>query len=264
VTVVLAAIDTSPAAGPVLRTANALANTLGLRVFALHAVGNGAERGPLRLLTDRTDVPVRLTGVECPADAILAALEDEQVLGAVVGARSHTAGRRPAGSTALAVATRARKPVVVVPPDLREPPRDPRDRSRERLHRVLVPLEGSGHTTVAVRQVLTALAGRGVKVIPLHALDAATAPRFWDRPEHDWRTWSEEFAARFSPVPDSGRLRLRAGRPAQVILDAGTAERADVIALGWSQDLTPGRAAVVREVLTRTPIPLILLPVPLT
>ncbi len=253
-TVVLAAIDTSTAAGPVLRTANALAATLGLRVFALHSRGNGDRRGHLHLITEPPDVHVRLATAERPADAILAALDDQQVLVAVIGARGHPAGRRPVGSTALAVATRARKPVVVVPPDLR-------DGSRDRLHRVLVPLEGSSHTTLAVRQVLTALALRGVEVIPLHALDGATTPRFWDRPAHDRRTWSEEFAARFGPVPDSGPLRLRTGRPAQVILDTGAAERADMIALGWSQDLTPGRAAVVREVLARTTVPLILLPV---
>jgi hypothetical protein len=33
-----------------------------------------------------------------------------------------------------------------------------------------------------------------------------------------------------------------------------------MIALGWSQDLAPDRAAVVREVLTRTDVPVLLLP----
>jgi hypothetical protein len=36
-----------------------------------------------------------------------------------------------------------------------------------------------------------------------------------------------------------------------------------MIALGWQQDLTPPRAAVVREVLARTPVPVILLPSPI-
>jgi hypothetical protein len=39
-----------------------------------------------------------------------------------------------------------------------------------------------------------------------------------------------------------------------------TAEGADMIALGWRRRLAPERAAVVREVLARTPVPVILLP----
>jgi hypothetical protein len=35
-----------------------------------------------------------------------------------------------------------------------------------------------------------------------------------------------------------------------------------MIALGWGRRLAPDRAAVVREVLTRTPVPVILLPRP--
>ena len=42
--------------------------------------------------------------------------------------------------------------------------------------------------------------------------------------------------------------------------EVATAAGADLIALGWSQDLTPDRAAVVREVLTRSEVPVLLLP----
>ena len=35
-----------------------------------------------------------------------------------------------------------------------------------------------------------------------------------------------------------------------------------MIALGWGRRLAPDRAAVVREVLTRTPVPVLLLPHP--
>jgi hypothetical protein len=153
------------------------------------------------------------------------------------------------------VATRAVKPIVVVPPEPYSPP-------APRLHRVLVPLEGTSHTTLAVRQALASLAHHGVELIGLHALDATTVPRFWDRPEHNHHTWAQEFAARHCPAPGVP-LRLRAGRPAQVILDVAAAEQADMIALSWQQDLTPPRAAVVREVLARTPIPVILLPTPM-
>ena len=39
-----------------------------------------------------------------------------------------------------------------------------------------------------------------------------------------------------------------------------TAERADMIALGWRRRLVADLAAVVREVLARTPLPVLLLP----
>jgi hypothetical protein len=35
---------------------------------------------------------------------------------------------------------------------------------------------------------------------------------------------------------------------------------ADMIALGWAQDLAPGRASVVRWALEHTPVPLVLMP----
>jgi hypothetical protein len=47
----------------------------------------------------------------------------------------------------------------------------------------------------------------------------------------------------------------------QVILDVAAAEQADAIAMGWRQDPTPPYAVVVGEVLARTPIPVILLPI---
>jgi nucleotide-binding universal stress UspA family protein len=252
-TIILAAIDSSPAAQPVLQSAATLAATLGVPVVALHIAHDGSE--PARLLADHAGIPLRLATADRPAEAILEALNDDQVALAVIGARSHPSGPRPAGATALAVAARAGKPVVVVPPQLHGPP-------APYLHRILVPLEGTSRTTLAVRQALASMATRGVELIGLHALDATTAPRFWDRPEHNHDTWSQEFAARYNPTP-GGRLRLRTGRPAQAILAAAAAERADMIALGWRQDLTPPRAAVVREVLARTPVPVILLPIPM-
>jgi hypothetical protein len=44
------------------------------------------------------------------------------------------------------------------------------------------------------------------------------------------------------------------------VLEVAAAQGADMIALGWSQDLAADRAAVVREVLTRTDLPVMLLP----
>jgi nucleotide-binding universal stress UspA family protein len=84
-------------------------------------------------------------------------------------------------------------------------------------------------------------------------------PRFWDRPEHDHAAWSREFPARNAPAAGR-RLEVRSGRPSDQIREVAGTERADMIALGWRRRLTPDRAAVVRDVLARTPVPVSLLP----
>jgi nucleotide-binding universal stress UspA family protein len=248
-TAVLAAIDGSAAAQPVLHTASTLGRALQCPVAALHVREDGVESE--RRLAARAGVELRLAAGS-PAEAIVAALTGQDVSLAVVGVRGHPAGRRPAGSTALAVATRAAKPVVVVPPE-------PRDPLAAGLHRILVPLDGSVAAGRAVEQTMQWFAGAGVEIVSLHVFDAATVPRFWDRPEHDPAAWSREFLARNLKAAGA-RLELRSGWPSDQILGVAAAERADMIALAWHRQLAADRAAVVREVLTRSPVPTILLP----
>jgi nucleotide-binding universal stress UspA family protein len=84
-------------------------------------------------------------------------------------------------------------------------------------------------------------------------------PQFWDRPEHDHAAWSREFLARNAPA--AGRhLEVRSGWPSDQILEVAATERADMIALGWRRRLAHDRAAVVRDVLARTPVRVILVP----
>jgi nucleotide-binding universal stress UspA family protein len=152
------------------------------------------------------------------------------------------------------VATHAAKPVVVVPPEPWDPP-------PAGLHRVLVPLDGTADTARAVEQTMGWFAGSGVEIMSLHVFDAATVPRFWDRPDHDRAAWTREFLARNAPAAAT-RLQVRSGWPSDLVLEVAMAEGADMIALGWDPRLAPDRAAVVREVLTRTPVPVIRLPRP--
>ena len=246
---ILAAIDASAAARPVLDTAVVLGRRLRLPVVALHVRQDGVE--PERLLAARAAVELRLA-VGVPAQAIVGALGGTDVAMAVFGVRGHPGGPRPAGSTALAVASQASKPVVVVPPEPQDPP-------PAGLHRVLVPLDGTPDAARAVEQAMRWFAGSGVAIVSLHVFDAATVPRFWDRPEHDHAAWSREFLARNAPA--AGRhLEVRSGWPSDRILEVAGTERADMIALGWRRRLAPDRAAVVRDVLARTPVPVILLP----
>jgi nucleotide-binding universal stress UspA family protein len=248
---ILAAVDASAAAQPALDTATALGRTLRLPVVAIHVRQDGTEVE--RQLTERAGIELRLAN-GTPADAIVAALGGADVALAVLGARGHPAGRHPAGSTALAVATHAAKPVVVVPPEPRDPP-------PVELHRVLVPLDGTADTARAVEQTMGWFAGSGVEIVSLHVFDATTVPRFWDRPEHDHGAWTREFLARNAPAAGT-RLEVRGGWPSDRVLEVARVEGADTIALGWGRQLAPDRAAVVREVLTRSPVPVILLPRP--
>jgi hypothetical protein len=45
------------------------------------------------------------------------------------------------------------------------------------------------------------------------------------------------------------------------VLEVASDEDVSMIALGWAQDLARGQAAVVREVLGRSPVPVLLVPV---
>jgi nucleotide-binding universal stress UspA family protein len=247
---VLAAIDASAAARPVLDTAVVLGRRLGLPVAALHVREDDTE--PERLLADQAGVELRLATGD-PARAIVAALGASDVAMVVLGVRGQAAGPRPAGSTALAVAGDALKPVVVVPPE-------PHGPTPGGLHRVLVPLDGTPDAARAVEQAMGWFAGSGVAIVSLHVFDRTTVPRFWDRPEHDPAAWSREFVARNAPTAGR-RLEVRSGWPSDRILEVAGSERADMIALGWHRRLAPDRAAVVRDVLARTTVPVILLQV---
>jgi nucleotide-binding universal stress UspA family protein len=248
-TKVVAAIDNSAAAGPVLATAAAVAELFGADVEAIHARAEGdrvahglarPEGAPLQ------EVPGP------PEAAILAAATSEDVVAVVVGARGTPGGRRPVGSTAFAVITGLEKPVVVVPPDAVTP---------ERLARVLVPLEGTAATSHAPAPVVELAHGRAIEVVAVHVHDEASLPSFTDQPQHEAAAWAEEFLARYSPWGvEAVRLETRVGRRDEEVLAAAVELGADVIALGWTRELAPGRAEVVRAVLEHARIPVVLMP----
>ena len=171
----------------------------------------------------------------------------------VLGARGRPAGRRPAGSTALALITSIGKPIVVVPPDVSRP---------ERIDRVLVPLDGSRASAAALAGTINLAREAGLEVVVLHVREEERLPRFSDHLQHEARTWAEEFIARNCPAlqrrfNSSSASACRDEHLIQVAIEA----EVDLVALGWSQDLDAGRAAVVREALARSSVPILLLPI---
>jgi nucleotide-binding universal stress UspA family protein len=246
---VVAALDASAAARPVLEAACRTAGLTGSTVEAVHV---GRATSTVTLLAARYEVPLHLLAGPVE-DALLARIHADDVVTAVIGARrSSSSDRHPAGHTALEVLERSRRPVVVVPPDLPCPQPRP-------WHRLLLPLEGDNRSSQPVLDALRGLVTAEVEPVVLHVFTNATAPPMLDRPSRDLALWAAEFGARYGPPGAS--VECRSGAVADQVARGCDAEHADLVVLSWSQAMTPGHAAVVREVLTRAAIPVLLLPV---
>jgi nucleotide-binding universal stress UspA family protein len=248
--IVVAALDNSAAAEPVVATAIRLAELYSAETRALHVREDGSEAA---MAAART-ADLELKSVSGPTvERLIAAASEPAVRAIVVGARGLPGGRRPAGRTALALITSVGKPVVVVPPDVSRP---------ERIESVLVPLDGSRASAAALAGTISLARESGLEVVVLHVSEEERLPRFADHLQHEARVWAEEFIARNCPLPpEEVRLELRVGNPDELLVQVALETEADLIAMGWSQDLDAGHAAVVREALTRSPVPTFLLPV---
>jgi nucleotide-binding universal stress UspA family protein len=246
-TKVIAALDNSSAARPVLATALALADLLGAEVRPVHVTIDGdriaraaAQAEGLELETLSGPVVERV--IELGADDEVAAL--------VLGARGTSAARRPLGSTALAVATALAKPLVVVPPEAR---------SAGPLQRLLFPVEGETPSAVIPLEILPCVESEKVEIVVLHVHEEQTLPSFTDQPQHEHEAWAREFLRRNCPW-NVGRVRfeVRVGRSEELVPRVAREEDVDLIALSWSQELGEGRARVVRSVLGRAKAPVLL------
>ena len=246
---VLAALDSSISARPVLDTALGIADLMGASVDAVHVV-DGATETP-RHLTDRHGVALQL--LDGPVEpALLAAISSPEVVAAVLGARSSPSDPRPAGHTALSVLEHAGKPIVAVPPAAL-------DGTSRAIHRILLPLEGREESSRPVLEQLLPLLVAEIELVVLHVFTDATAPRFLDRPQRDLELLSEEFLRRHCPT--ATRIELRSGGIGRWIGDVRRDQTADLIVLSWSQTMGAGHAAVIRDVLVHADAPVLLIPV---
>ena len=247
---VLAAIDNSLACRSVLATGRALSHVLAADVEALHVPVDGDQtaRGAAAA------AHVTLRTVEGPViKTLIDAAESDAIVAVVIGSRRLPNDRRPLGATALAVATRLSKPVVIVPPHAQP---------LETIRSVLVPLEGTRLTSVAPRSIIEIAQGKNIEVLALHILDPHSIPAFTDQPQHEQTEWAREFLTRYCPWGIGAvRFETRVGASATIIPEFAEESETDLIALGWAQDLAPGRAPVVRAALGRGRIPVMLIPV---
>jgi len=246
---VLAAIDTSPCARAILQTARSVGELFDDAVLALHVRENGADAA--RQFAHEAGVELRETAGS-PIEAIVAAAQDPDVAAVVLGARGMHGGPRPAGHAALEVITRVSKPLVVVPPD---------GAAGAQIARVLIPLEGTEESSEAIADTIALAHRRDLEIVVLHVDAPDEVPPFQDQPHHEIPAWEREFAARFVSIPHT-RVDIiqRVGAAADRVVPVARDTEADLIALGWSQDLSPGRADVVRETLAHSAIPVLLVP----
>jgi nucleotide-binding universal stress UspA family protein len=246
---VIAALDNSLAAQPVLATACILGKLLAAEVEPVHIATDGDRIA--QSTADAAGLPLHTLGGST-VDALLEAAGADDVEAVVIGARDTPGGRRPLGSTALAVATSLAKPVVVVPPDARPP---------TAVRRVLVPLEGIS-LSLTPRRIVALGQAADVEVVVLHVRDEASLPLFNDQPHHELVAWQREFLSRYCPWGiGSVRIETRVGRSEELVPLVAEQTQADLIALGWGQSLAEGRAPVVRAVLARGKTPVMLVPV---
>jgi nucleotide-binding universal stress UspA family protein len=245
----IAAIDNSAAARPILATAAALARLLQAEIEAVHVRANGGSTAAAA--ASAAGVPLRT--LEPPVtESLVGVAMQSDVRAVVFGARSSARGPSPAGQVALALIGILRKPAVVVPPQA------PLAYS---LERILVPLDASKKTAAALRETIELARDAEVEIVVLHVLHGASLPLFSDQPQHEPEAWRNEFLARYCHQPERMRLETRVGVPAELVHTIATETGADLIALAWSQTMTAGRAAVVRAVLERSAVPVLLVPI---
>lgn len=247
---VVAALDNSLAASPVLMTSLALGRILDARVEAVHVSVDGDRVA--RSAASALRVPLQTASGQV-VERLIEIGQASDVVALVVGARGSPFGGRPLGGTALAVATSSSSPLVVVPPAARRP---------GHLRRVLVPLEGKDTESHTPRAIVELARGEQLDVVVLHVLEEESLPLFSDQPQHEQAATTEEFLRRHCPWGiGKVRVEVRVGRCDELVPAIAEELDADIIALGWAQELEAGRAPVVRAALATAGIPIMLVPV---
>jgi len=246
---VLAAVDGSPVSIEVLRGAVVLAELFGAEAVALY-VGDPPPHDLQRLAAA---TGVRLTyRVGSAAKTVSSVLSGPDVVLGVIGTRGTGRTKDAQGRVAAAVMCGADKPLLVVPPGSFPP-------QRRRLHCALVPLDGRPESAETVEPVLRLLTEAGVDLVVVHVFDQAMVPSIWDEPRYTAPAWEHEFLARNLPFLHT-RLRRCAGPTGSQVVQTAIDEKADLVVVGWSQDLSAGHARTLQGLLASGGRSVLLLP----
>ncbi|MDR3650142.1 MAG: universal stress protein [Acidimicrobiales bacterium] len=244
---IIAAVDNSAASRPVLAMARAVASALGGTLDVVHVSEDGDETA--RASTQAAGAALR-TLVGDPTEQLELVVAHKNVVALVLGARGGLGGPRPAGHLALTLAGRTDKPVVVVPPDAQPP---------QRLHKVLVAMEGTPGKARALQRTIELSTDAGLEIVVVHVDEEI--PSFTDQVQHETEAYAQEFFARHLPGAPQARLELRIGVPAIEVLAAVDSLHPELVAVGWPHAADASRGAVAREILERSSVPVLLVAV---
>jgi len=224
-TLILAAVDGSAVAEPVVATAHAIAALVPASVQTLHI----SEGDTLTQITTRCS--------------------DPDVFALVIGARAKpTMG---VGHLVGPLVKGARKMVVVVPPAA--------GLSRE-WRTVLIAMKGTPHTARHLEAAIDWAANANVQLVVVHVDDVESIPSFSDQAAHATNAYVKEFQARFLQGVSNARLELRIGRPVDGILDVAKAVAADIVVIGWPDTAGTEFPAIATEILDRVDVPVLFVP----
>ena len=248
--VVLAAIDDSAAARPVLDFAGRLARVFGAGVETVH-IDEGGSLGSAAAIARSLHLPVHVESGEV-ASTIAARAEERDAVAVVIGSRAVPSGVSPAGHVTTELVQLLGIGVAVVPPQAVARP----------LSRVLVAVEGDddSHT---LRHLYRDFGHRpGLEIIALHVFEPDRLPMFGDQPVLETEAWAEEFGRRAFPAGDRGiRLEVRVGNAHRVVEEVARELDVDLVALAWHRSLASGHGRLVRALLADVDVPLLLFPI---
>lgn len=249
---ILAALDDSPTAQPVLDLACRMGALLDDNVEAVHVQEDGTVRHAAAIAeAARVTLYVRRGDV---AEALRTEVESRGATVLVLGARGAAAGASPAGHIALETMQSLDCTTVVVPPGALDRP----------LRRVLVAVEGDGESQ-GLRGIFDYLGElASPEVVALHVIEPSALPPFADSPVLEADAFKREFGIRAAgtAVADPTRVRFetRVGDAPEALGEAVRELDADLVVLAWHRDLSGGHGRMVREMLAATGIPIVLIP----
>ncbi len=202
------------------------------------------------------------TGV--PAAEILRAVHELDSRLVVMCRHSRPQRAELLGRTATDVIREASCPVVLVPPEL--------GTGVWRLQHVLVPHDGTPTTSAALIPAIDLASQAEAELHVAHVAQAKgtpeepgafTTPRYIDQPQHDWPSWSNEFAKRIASLCPLNHVRVRVslarGEPALEILRLSETQSTDLIVLAWRGRWDVPHAHILKKVLRSASCPVLIL-----
>ena len=249
---VLAAIDDSAAARPILDVARRIGELIEARVESVHVQEDGSGENATAI-SRAAHVPLHVRHGDV-VSVLRSEASERDVVALVIGTRGVPAGPSPAGHVAIDLVQSLDRPIVVVPPHAA-------DRA---LRSVLVAVEGDGESH-ALGRLFEQLGDRATpEVIALHVTEPSNLPPFADSAVHEADAFAREFVIRSasSVVPDLSRIRfeMRVGDPAGTVCEAARELDVDMVVFAWHRDLSEGHGRVVREMLSEASVPVALFP----